>query len=71
MRLELVLKTVAVPLYGANAYVAVFEWSPTGEMVHLHYILWKKGAPIFDMHSQELLDKTAALRKAGLVAGGR
>ena len=40
-------------------------------MAHLHYILWKKGAPRFDMHAQDLLDKAAALRKAGLVAGGQ
>ena len=38
VRLELILKTVVVPLYGASAYIAVFEWSPTGGMVHLHYI---------------------------------
>ena len=70
VRLELILKTVVVSLYGASTYVAVFEWSPTGGMVHLHYILWKRGAPRFDMHAQDLLDKAAALRKAGLVAGG-
>ncbi len=44
VRLELTLKTVVVPIFGASAYVAVFEWSPTGGMVHLHYILWKSGA---------------------------
>jgi hypothetical protein len=69
-RLELILKTVVVPLYGASNYVAVFEWSPTGGMVHLHYILWKKGAPRFDLHAAALLDRAAALKKAGLVAGG-
>lgn len=30
VRLELTLKTIVVPLFGASAYVAVFEWSPTG-----------------------------------------
>jgi len=70
VRLELILKTVVVPLYGASSYVAVFEWSPTGGMAHLHYILWKRGAPRFDLHAQDLQDKAAALRKAGLVAGG-
>ena len=70
VRLELTLKTVVVPLYGASAYAAVFEWSPTGGMVHLHYILWKRGAPRFDLHAKELLDRAQALRKAGLVAGG-
>ena len=69
VRLELILKTVVVPVYGASAYVAVYEWSPTGGMVHLHYILWKRGAPRFDLQAQELLDKAAALKKAGLVAG--
>ena len=39
MRLELTLKTLVVPVLGASNYVAVFEWSPTGGMVHLHYIL--------------------------------
>ena len=33
VRLELILKTVVVPLYGTSAYVSVFEWSPTGGMV--------------------------------------
>ena len=70
VRLELILKTVVVPLYGASNYVAVFEWSPTGGMVHLHYILWKRGAPRFDLQAEELLEKAAALRKSGLVAGG-
>ena len=70
VRLELILKTVVVPLYGASAFVSVFEWSPTGGMVHLHYILWKKGAPRFDLHADTLLERARALRKAGLVAGG-
>ena len=35
----------------------------------MHYILWKRGAPRFDLQAQELLDKAAALKKAGLVAG--
>ena len=30
MRLELVLKTIVVPIFGAYAYMAVYEWSPTG-----------------------------------------
>ena len=70
VKLELVLKTVVVPIFGAHSYVAVYEWSPTGGMVHIHYILWKRGAPRFDLQSQDLLDKARALRKAGLVAGG-
>ena len=70
VRLELILKTVVVPLYGASCYVVVFEWSPYGGMVHLHYILWKRGAPRFDLHAQELQDKATTLRKAGLIAGG-
>ena len=71
VRLELVLKSVVVPIYGASNYVAVFEWSPTGGMVHLHYILWKRGAPRFDVQAESLLEKASALRKAGLVAGGQ
>ena len=39
MKLELQLKTVVIPCFEGHAYVAVFEWSPTGGMVHLHYIL--------------------------------
>ena len=46
VRLELTLKTIVVPIFGASAYVAVFEWSPTSAMVHLHYILWKPNAPL-------------------------
>ena len=30
VRLELTLKAIVVPYFGASAYVAVFEWSPTG-----------------------------------------
>ena len=70
IRLELVLKTVVVPIFGAHAYVAVYEWSPTGGMVHLHYILWKSKAPRFDLQADALIEKAMALRKAGLVAGG-
>ena len=70
VRLELVLRTVVVPLYGASAYVAVFEWSPTGGVMHLHHILWKRGAPRSDLEAKDLQDRASALRKAGLVAGG-
>ena len=70
VRLELILKTMVVPTYGASNYVAVFEWSPTGGMVHLHYILWKNGAPRFDLDAETLTARARALRKAGLVAGG-
>ena len=71
VKLELQLKTVVIPCFGAHAYVAVFEWSPTGGMVHLHYILWKDRAPRFDLQAAELLDKAKALRRAGLVSGGQ
>jgi hypothetical protein len=36
VRLELALKAVVVPHFGASANVSVFERSPTGGMVHLH-----------------------------------
>ena len=68
MRLELTLKAIVVPIFGASAYVAVFEWSPTGGMVHIHYVLWKPGAPRFDLRAQRLQDHANALRKAGLLA---
>ena len=67
VRLELALKAVVVPHFGASAYVAVFEWSPTGVMVHLHYILWKRGAPRFDLRAERLEQHAEELRKAGLV----
>ena len=38
VRLELGFKAIAVPYFGASVYVGIFEWSPTGGMVHLHYI---------------------------------
>ncbi len=53
VRLELVLKTVVVPIFGASAYVGVFEWSPTGAMVHLHYVLTKRRAPRFDVRAEK------------------
>ena len=61
---------MAVPVFGASAYVAVFEWSPTGGMVHLRYVLWKQGAPRFDLRAERLQAHAEALRKAGLVAAG-
>ena len=70
VRLELSLKAIVVPLFGASAYVAVFEWSPTGGMVHLHYILWRPGAPRFDLRADELQRRAEALRRAGLVSAG-
>ena len=70
VRLELTLKTVVVPVLGAHAYVAVMEWSPTGAMPHLHYILWKRGAPRFDLEADKLVERATLLRRAGLVAGG-
>ena len=68
MRLELTLKTIVVPIFGASAYVAVFEWSPTGGMVHIHYVLWKPGAPRFDLRAEKLQEHAESLRKSGLLA---
>ena len=70
MRLELVLKTIVVPIFGAFAYFGVYEWSPTGAMVHLHYVLWKSGAPRFDERADALKKQAAALRKHGSVSQG-
>ena len=71
VRLELVLKTVVVPIFGSHAYFGVFEWSPTGGMVHLHYVLWKSRAPRFDVRAEKLLADAEALRKAGVVASAQ
>ena len=71
VRLELTLKTLVVPIFGASNYVAVFEWSPTGGMVHLHYILWKHGAPRFDLRAEQLVENARRLRKGGLVAAAQ
>ena len=68
VRLELTLKTLVVPVLGASNYVAVFEWSPTGGMVHLHYILWRSGAPRFDLQAERMVEKAKALRKANMVS---
>ena len=70
VRLELALKAVVVPLFGASAYVGVFEWSPTGAMVHLHYVLWKKGAPRFDLQAAQLRRDQEEMRKSGIIASG-
>ena len=37
-------------------------------MAHLHYILWKDGAPRFDVRAEKLLQQAEALRKAGLAS---
>ena len=71
VRLELALKAMVVPILGARGYVAVFEWSPTGGMVHLHYILWKRGAPRFDLRAEGLEFEAEKLRKTGLISSGR
>ena len=68
LRMELVLKSVVVPVFKANAYAAVFEWSPTGGMVHLHYILWKPSSPRFDLRSEDLVKQAKLLQRAGIVA---
>ena len=68
LRLELVLKTVVVPIFKASAYGAVYEWSPTGGMLHLHYIIWKRGSPRFDQRADDLVAKAKLLQRAGLVA---
>ena len=69
VRLELGLKAVAVPYFGASGYVGVFEWSPTGGMVHLHYIFWKRNAPRFDLRAEDLEYRAEQRRKAGVLAG--
>ena len=71
VRLELALKAIVVALCGASAYVGVFEWSPTGAMVHLHYVLWKKGAPRFDLQAAQLKRKQEELRRVGILSSGR
>ena len=70
MRLELALKAVVVPVLGASAYMGVFESSPTGAIVHLHYVLTKPGAPRFDLRAERLQQQAEELRRAGLVAAG-
>ena len=70
VRLELALKAIVVPIFGASAYMGVFEWSPTGAMVHLHYVLTKPGAPRFDLRAERLQQQAGELRRAGLVAAG-
>ena len=68
VRLELTLKTLVVPIFGASNYVAAFQWSPTGGMLQLHYILWKHGVPRFDLRAEQLVQETERLRIGGLVA---
>ena len=34
--------------------------------LHLHYILWRPGAPRFDIRAEVLIEQAEALRKAGL-----
>ena len=67
MRLELVLKTIVVPIFQAHAYAAVVEWSPTGGMVHVHYLLWKRSAPRFDRRAEQLLADAKHLHRQGVV----
>ena len=67
VRLELALKTIAVTYFGASAYVGVFEWSPSGGMVHLHYILWKRDAPRFDLRAEDMERKVEKMRKEGIL----
>ena len=64
------LKTVVVPIFGAHDYVGVYEWSPTGGMAHLHYVLWKARAPRFDVRAEKLLEQAEALRKSGMAGSG-
>ncbi len=63
VRMELVLKTVVVPILGASAYMAVPEWSPTGGMARFHYVIWKPGAPRFDLRAERLQRTMKEARK--------
>ena len=65
VRLELVLKTVVVPYCRAHNYLAVYEWSPTGAMVHVHYVLWVSGAPRFDERAKLMERMAAEAKKEG------
>ena len=65
VRLELVLKTVVVPYCRAHSYLAVYEWSPTGAIVHLRYVLWVKGAPRFDGRIKVMEAMAARAKKEG------
>jgi len=69
LRLELNLKANIVPNSGASAYVAVYEWSPTGGMVHLHYVLCVPGAPRFDDRAEILKARAAELRQGASTKG--
>jgi hypothetical protein len=40
-------------------------------MVHLHYVLWKRGAPRFDLRAEVLEAEAKALSKAGVLSDGR
>ena len=40
-------------------------------MVHLHYILWKNGAPRFDLRAEQLVEEARRLRKGGFVAAAQ
>ena len=59
--LELSLKTIVAPFFGVSAYVAVFEWSSTGGLVHLHYILWKRGAQRFGVRAEGIVEQADVL----------
>ena len=39
--------------------------------MHLHYILWKHGAPRFDLRAEQLVQEARRLRKGGLVAAAQ
>ena len=39
--------------------------------MHLHYILWRDGAPRFDLRAEQLVQEARRLRKAGLVAAAQ
>ena len=39
--------------------------------MHLHYILWRDGAPRFDLRAEQLVQQARRLRKAGLVAAAQ
>ena len=39
--------------------------------MHLHYILWKRGAPRFDLRAERLVENAKRLRKEGLVGAAK
>ena len=67
LKLESLLKHCAAKILGLTDYIGVREWSPTGAMLHLHYVGWCKDAPRWGKVAADLKAQKSVFKKTGVM----